>query len=219
MSTAPAFRRTPRPAMEAIFSAIHRGNLWGDPESVSGPGSGLARTARWREGLPPLLSRLGVRSLVDAPCGDFNWMRMLALDLDDYVGVDVVPGIVAANVHAYAGANRRFLQLDFTRDALPQADAILCRDGLVHLSFADIAGALGNFAGRARWLIATTFTAHAVNVDIETGGWRPLNLQRPPFNFPPPQGLVDEKRLDDSGASMHKHLAAWDVSSLPTLRE
>jgi hypothetical protein len=211
MTPAPPFGRTPRSAMEAIFSEIHRGNLWGDPESVSGPGSGLRRTALWRDGLAELLQRLGVRSLVDAPCGDFLWMNALALDLDDYVGVDVVPELVAANARAYARPGRRFLALDFTRDALPHADAVLCRDGLVHLSFADIADALRNFAHSAQWLIATTFTTLEANADIATGGWRPLNLQRPPFDFPAPIALLDERRLDDHGVSVHKHLGVWDL--------
>ena len=204
--------------MEAIFSAIHRGNLWGDPESVSGPGSGLQRTAKWRDGLAALLRRLGVRSLVDAPCGDFQWMRALALDLDDYVGVDIVTELIAHNTDAYAEPGRRFVPLDFTRDPLPRADAILCRDGLVHLSFVDIAEALRNFASSARWLVATTFTTLDVNADVETGGWRPLNLERPPFSFPPPIALLDERRLDDAGVSVHKHLGAWEIAGLPRHR-
>jgi len=61
--------------MPSVFSQIHRNNLWGEQESVSGNGSSLAATANLRQELPPLLAGLNVTSLLDAPCGDFNWMK------------------------------------------------------------------------------------------------------------------------------------------------
>src|SRR5689334_2969418 len=63
------------PSMQDIFSSIYLDNSWGDPESVSGRGSTLARTEVVRRKLPILLASVGAKSLLDAPCGDFNWMQ------------------------------------------------------------------------------------------------------------------------------------------------
>jgi len=195
--------RSPRPnpsevtAREEIFSNIYSGNLWGDAESVSGPGSNRDRTAAFRAELPPLLEACGVRTLLDAPCGDFNWMRELPWKLDRYIGIDIVREIIDRNQSAYGTATRTFMRLDIVTDPLPKADAIVCRDCLVHFSLADIRQALLNFErSGAGYLLATTFPRAEGNSDIQTGGWRPVNLERPPFNFPPPLGLIDEKRRD-----------------------
>jgi len=100
----------------------------------------------------------------------------------------------------------------FTRDPLPHADLILCRDGLVHLSFADIRAALRNFRrSGARWLLATTFIAHEHNDDIRTGGWRMLNLERLPFHLPPPATLIDERRPMPDGSDSGKRLGLWEL--------
>ena len=70
------------------FERIHETNLWGADTSVSGVGSELAATAAIRERLPALLQERGVRSMLDAPCGDHRWMASVALDLDLYVGME-----------------------------------------------------------------------------------------------------------------------------------
>ena len=66
---------------------------------------------------------------------------------------------------------------DITRDALPRADVILCRDCLVHFSFKDIFAAIDNFKkSQSRYLLATTFIAFSENLDVATGEWRRLNM-------------------------------------------
>ena len=68
---------------------------------------------------------------------------------------------------------------------LPAADAVLCRDCLVHFSLADVWAALGNIRDSgARYLIATTFSDRTYNDDAHTGCWRTLNMEAPPFAFP-----------------------------------
>jgi hypothetical protein len=61
-----------------VFTHHYQQNEWGDQESISGPGSTLEYTANLRAKLPELCERLGVRPLLDAPCGDFNWVREIA---------------------------------------------------------------------------------------------------------------------------------------------
>jgi SAM-dependent methyltransferase len=200
--------------MEQVFRDAYWRNIWGDPESVSGPGSGLVRTAPFRDQIPQLLTELGATSLLDAGCGDFNWMKEVSLPLERYVGIDIVPELIDHNRQQYSEAKRSFIQGDIVRTELPRVDVILCRDCLVHLSFEHAWMALRNFQrSRSCYLLATTFVELTDNVDIETGGWRRLNLERPPFSFPSPEKCIDEKCPRPGGED--KQLALWRLDSIP----
>ena len=199
----------------AIFGRIYRENAWGDGESVSGPGSRRDRAAAFVGDLVAALRHLEVRTLLDAACGDFNWAAPLADAVDQYIGADVVPDLVAANQARHASPRRAFVRLDITRDALPAADAVLCRDCLVHFSLADVWAALGNIRDSgARYLIATTFSDRTCNDDAHTGWWRTLNMEAPPFAFPAPLLSVDERCTGWDGRYRDKRLGIWPVASL-----
>src|SRR6476660_5261354 len=90
-----------RAYMESVFAPFYTDNRWGDSESASGPGSNLEATAKLRSELPVLLAELGARTLLDAACGDFNWMKETDLRLEHYTGVDVIGDIVVRNQRLY----------------------------------------------------------------------------------------------------------------------
>ena len=64
-----------------VFREKFINNLWGSDESVSGPGSSIMQTESIRSVLPGLLESLRVKVLLDAPCGDFHWMKMINLPI------------------------------------------------------------------------------------------------------------------------------------------
>jgi len=203
--------------LTARFERIVRTNLWGATTTASGVGSEIAAAAAVREALPDLLRRLGVRSLLDAPCGDAGWIADCIQDLD-YTGVDIVSSLIAANtLRAQRGEIAgRFLTADITRDPLPGADLVLCRDCLVHLSFGHIQRAVTYFrASGARWLLTTTFPEWGVNVDCEDGDWRALNMQCAPFNWPTPIVLINERCDEGDGGWRDKSLGLWRLADLP----
>ena len=205
-----------RHSVADVFARIYHSNHWRGGASVSGEGSGRAQTWAVEEALPPLLRALGADVLLDLPCGDFGWMQHVDLPVTRYVGADIVPALIDRNTARYADARRAFALLDLTRDALPAADVLLCRDCLVHLSFADIARALANVRGsRIEYMLATTFPACPANEDAVTGDWRPLDLTRAPFSFPPPLGLIDERCTEGEGRFADKSLGLWRVADLP----
>ncbi|MGI9258176.1 MAG: hypothetical protein ACR2QQ_05025, partial [Gammaproteobacteria bacterium] len=83
---------------EQIFTHYYDVNQWKDAESFSGVGSTLANTRNIRRELPGLLTKLGVRSFLDAPCGDYNWFRELRGEIElNYVGGDIVKPLVEKN--------------------------------------------------------------------------------------------------------------------------
>src|ERR1051326_412788 len=77
----------------AEFTGIFEQNAWGAPESVSGPGSNVARASLFRADLEALVRSIKPRTLLDAPCGDFNWLRHFDLGIERYVGIDIVPAL------------------------------------------------------------------------------------------------------------------------------
>jgi glycosyltransferase involved in cell wall biosynthesis len=209
-------------AMQAIFERRYRENLKAGDETVCGPGSTLSQTGRLRRELPGLLRELGIGSVIDAPCGDFNWMRHVDLSVNSYLGVDIVGALVERNLALCANARRSFRQADLTSDILPHADLIFCRDALVHMSFDGIRRALKNFvASGATFLLTTNFGPHRRNAEIVTGDWRPLNFEAPPFDFPAPIRRLIEDCTEMGGIYADKSLSLWrlgDLAATPFLR-
>jgi hypothetical protein len=198
------------------FQRIHNVNLWGAAQSTSGLGSEPDATAVLRRELPRLLARLGIGSLLDAPCGDAGWINAANPGVR-YVGVDIVPDLIT-RVRARAAAADiagEYHLADITGDLLPRCEAVLCRDCLVHLSFANIERAVANFRScGATWLIATTFPEWQTNRDCEDGDWRALNLQRAPFNWGAPLELLNENCTEAGGGWRDKSLGVWRLSDV-----
>jgi SAM-dependent methyltransferase len=191
---------------EARFDAIYRGNHWRNPESASGFGSSMEATAVARSALAEIIARYSVTSILDIPCGDFNWMRHVDFE-GSYCGADIVRDLVAVNQLRYGSDQRRFVVLDVISDSLPRSDLILCRDCLNHLSIDEAVRALTNVvASGSRYVLLTHYPMTKINRSQRSGfDYRPLNLERPPFNWPQPIGFWEEPR--EPG----KTLALWKI--------
>jgi Methyltransferase domain len=193
------------------FQRIHDTNLWGAAESVSGLGSEIDATASLRAELPTLLRRLEVTSLLDAPCGDAGWIARTDLGVR-VAGIDIVPDLIDRLRERVARGEIAgdYHLADLTADDLPRCDAILCRDCLVHFSFANIDRAVANFrCSGARWLITTTFPDWQDNRDCEDGDWRALNFERAPFSWGRPIELLNENCTEAGGGWRDKSLGVW----------
>jgi hypothetical protein len=135
-----------------------------------------------------MFEKYSIRTVFDAPCGDFNWMRqVVAENRIRYVGGDIVPALVRINQSDHGDSQTNFINFNLTCDRFPEADLWLCRDCLFHLCYREIHKALGNFTqSGVRFVLLPNHRGSAAfeNHDIRTGGFRKLNLQAPPFNFP-----------------------------------
>ncbi|MDR4926190.1 class I SAM-dependent methyltransferase [Peribacillus simplex] len=201
--------------MKDLFTNIYNNNMWGNSESVSGPGSSLTQTKTLIQELPGLIKQLQIKKMLDAPCGDFNWMKEIYKNTESYIGIDIVDEIIKGNKKKYPFNNVQFFHMDITKDRLPTSDLILCRDCLVHFSISDIHLALNNFkASQSRYLLTTTFTNHTCNNEIRTGSWRPLNLEIEPFNFPKPILVINENCTEGEMKFTDKSLALWDLNNI-----
>jgi hypothetical protein len=218
----PAARRMrakllPGRTRSSAFARIYRAGGWRGPQpTASGSGSDLDQTARVRAALPGLVADLNVTTLVDAPCGDFYWMQECDLAVDMYIGIDIVPELVETNSLRYGRPGRGFQVCDLVNGAIPHSDLILCRDCFVHLTSDEVRAAVRNFQRSAStYLLTTTFCDLQVNDDLDQpGGWRPLNLEVAPFNFPPPLRLINEGCSEFDGRYPDKSLGLWRLADL-----
>lgn len=200
-----------------IFTDIYNKNAWRSNESVSGPGSTLEFTTQLRSELPKIFEKYDIKSVVDAPCGDFNWMKEVDRSaLDFYIGVDVVSQIIDKDRDRYKDGTTKFQTLDITSDTIPRSDLIICRDCLFHFSNADIFKTIANFKrSGASYLLTTTHTDVARNKSIITGGFSLVNLEQKPFNFPKALEYLDDRGKYPVGHVQHnRKLGLWKLSDL-----
>ena len=195
------------------FAAIYKNQVWRNDRaagSLSGLGSELENTEAIRSHLSSVLESIGSQTLLDIGCGDFTWMHLVKLPTR-YIGVDIVPEVIQANVTQFGSENRTFYVLDATRDPMPPADTVLCREVLFHLSFDDIWRVVENVRNcGAKFLIATSDKDIQLNADIKSGDFRLLNLQKSPFRFPRSRLLIQ-----DNAVAKDRVLSIWEVSAIP----
>jgi len=198
------------------FSKIYSNNTFGGTKSRSGEGSSMVQTAEIRRVLPQVIQEYGIESFMDAPCGDYYWMREMKLGVKQYIGVDIVDAVIEQNQRQFGESFTTFMCLNLVEDRLQKVDLIFCRDCLVHLTFEDIHKVISNFKkSESRYLLTTTFTKRKSNKDlIGADIWRPLDLQLPPFNFPKPLKLIDEKCTEYNGNFADKHLGLWLLNEI-----
>jgi hypothetical protein len=195
---------------KGIFTKVYSSDWWGSPESKSGSGSQLSRTETFRAELQAWVAQNRIASLLDAPCGDYNWMRHVQFPDDfRYVGGDIVGELIAANRRRFPGVH--FVEMDIISDALPAVDAWLCRDAMIHFPNAPVSTVIERFCGsNIGYLLATTFPSVAANRDIEFGQYRPLNLTVAPFNMPQPERIL----CDDEDVSRGRVVGVWSRAAV-----
>ena len=190
------------------FSKIYAINYWGNSESVSGKGSTVEHTEKLREFLPYIFKKYKVGIVFDAPCGDFNWMRLVVDKLDvNYLGADIVPELIKNNKQNYQTEKISFIEMDLTKDLFPNADLMICRDCLFHLSFEDTKKLLKNFLdSNIEYLLTTTYANKSlfVNTDIVSGHFRLIDLTISPYNFPSsPLEMIEDWKFPDHKRFMY----------------
>ena len=187
----------------------------------SGSGSTIRRTRRLRRALPGLLRDLEVKTFLDAPCGDWNWMQDVDLTGVKYIGGDISKELIDEVAAKYKGPNRKFVHLDLATDKLPKCDLIMVRECLIHLT------------NKNRWRVFENIHKAKIphmllTVDLvdenrplsEDGQHANFNPMVAPFNFPKPVSHIPEshdeldldKDVTDAGAGpwqRRRTMALW----------
>jgi hypothetical protein len=201
------------------FSEIYKNNLWSSSESLSGDGSEVAYTEPLRKWLVSNILKLKVKDFVDAPCGDYNWMKLVTPKVDiNYIGLDIVDSLISKNKLEYGSPTVDFRIANICEDVLPACDIIMVRDCLFHLSDDDINKFLNNLVRTDyKYLLTTTHkVGHEFkNSNIITGDFRIIDLFSEPFNFD--SKLVSDRVNDyPQGYSTKREMILVEKQFVPT---
>ncbi len=182
-------------------------------ESRSGDGSTKAYTQKLRQALPRVFSFLNVKTFLDAPCGDWNWMQMVDLSNMHYIGMDIVEEIVDKNQKNFGNSAVEFKHSDITTDPIPDADLMMVRDCLFHLTHELSWSFFENFCDSNVPFLLVSCHENKINTPVEhVADFRPLNLRVAPFHFPPPAIAIND--TPDFGSFPKRIMGVWSKTEI-----
>jgi hypothetical protein len=197
--------------MKEIFEKIIKHRYWKD--ALCGTGSTMLFTEPLRANLKPFLEKHNLKSMLDAPCGDYTWMSQTALpDNFKYIGADIVANLITTAKATYPGVE--FHCLDITRDPLPAVDVLFCRDCLIHLSIDDIQLAFKNIINSDIQYVMLTNYHKPEMLDITTGGFRGTNFTQSPFNFGAPIDSILDWVPGTANENNIRDMSLWHRSTI-----
>jgi SAM-dependent methyltransferase len=163
------------------FEDIYRKGYWG---FGSGHGSLPKVTKGYRSFIEQFIVERGVKSVVDLGCGDWQFSRLIDWKGIDYLGLDIVPSVIDRNRVSFKRPGIRFEIAPANWQDLPAADLLICKDVLQHLTGETIRKFL-TVLPRYRLALLTNDVSpdSQINIDIQDGQYRPLDLRRPPFEL------------------------------------
>ena len=209
------------------FTQLYENNGFGGEESKSGPGSSLRDTSIVRTKLSQFIKEKNIQSIVDIPCGDFNWMKEVVGDCS-YLGGDIVEELIESNNKKYSTDKIKFKAIDILNDPIPEGDLLIVRDLIVHYPLEQgikitekikkskckyIASTTLCKKGNKVWDIVDKNNDIALNLDV--GRHYVVNLLTDPFNFPLPDYIIEEiPEIDNYDKGHRKTLSIWDKEKL-----
>ncbi|OIQ30517.1 MAG: SAM-dependent methyltransferase [Bacteroidetes bacterium MedPE-SWsnd-G2] len=127
---------------KAAMTQVYELNLWGgsDTDFYSGEGSHLPSIVNpYIEALTLWLKRFeNAISLCDLGCGDFNIGRQLVPYTNQYIGIDIVSELIKRNKEKFKIVGLEFQCKDISKSNLPDADCVVLRQVLQHLSNTEV---------------------------------------------------------------------------------
>lgn len=179
-------------SLEETFTKAYENRVWGtDPKGygTSGSGATLETTIEFREYLQNFLKEHQIRSVIDFGCGDWVWAYAIDWECVEYYGYDVVKSLIDRNTLMFSSSTVNFIHADALSVELPEADLLICKDVLQHLSNQDIHLFISKLNKFKYCIIQNDIYSDVpavnsqLNTDIARGEGRPLDLSKPPFSI------------------------------------
>lgn len=191
------------------FDEVYKQGMWQQGDALSGVGSEGPMADRYVTFVRQYALRHQLRTVFDGGCGDFAVGSRLAPHFDRYLAADVSPHIIGLNSRRYAGhewANVSFSVVNLAEDSFPDADLVLIRQVLQHLTNELIEKILRNLE-RSHWRRAL------ITEDVHD----------PLYNANPNQDLVSHtmrtRRVSGSGVFLDRPPFNRDARRIATFFE
>jgi len=203
--------------LKELFTSIYSKSMWNKKNDASEPfysGIGsrdIDTVNNYKNKIEIFLKSLNQElKIVDLGCGDFYVHSDLVYLSKSYYAVDIVKELIEFNKKKYSNLNVEFINLDITKDKLPEGNIILIREVLQHLSNHNIKNVLKNIKkNNYHYLIITevlpledNFIANKEFVDgphtrtsyLESA----VDVSKNPFNlkYKTQKKILDVKRKD-----------------------
>ena len=165
---------------EKRFNLIYKTNFWSSNESVSGYGSELKNTINIEKEIINIVKKYQIKSILDAPCGDFNWVKNVLDKNLSYIGGAIVQEIIDNNIRKFKS---------------------------IKLFFENFKKSKINYLLLTSYKLKDT-NKEIDNLDIPDGEYREIDLTRPPFLLPKPlHEILDKDELNkNSGFNCYLNL-------------
>ncbi|MFC0603874.1 class I SAM-dependent methyltransferase [Winogradskyella pulchriflava] len=134
-------KKTPWPTKD-VMRQIYEKHFWGGKafDFYSGEGSHTPEIIQpYIASVSDFLSAHNkALTVCDLGCGDFNVGKHLTKHTKTYIAIDIVESLIERNKTLFKEDNLEFRCLDIVEDELPQADCIILRQVLQHISNSEI---------------------------------------------------------------------------------
>lgn len=163
-----------------VFTDIYKRRVWGD-----GSGGGSVHSKPYIDYVNAMIAKHRPKVVFDIGCGDMVVASKFNLQGAKYIGWD------ASTFYAeeeQTGQHEIHDGKDALTDELPEADMMLCKEVLQHLSNAQVQTLLDRTSHYPTRIFCNSFDdeGHPLkrNSDIEMGDHRPVDLSQYPFMIP-----------------------------------
>jgi FkbM family methyltransferase len=162
-----------------IFGRIYKLDSW---SNGSGPGSRTKNVIEYRSFLERFIVENDIKTVTDFGCGDWQFSRFIDWSGISYTGIDVVSEVIERNA-SFTAANVSFEVFEALTD-LPGGDLLIAKEVLQHLPNSIVNDYLDAFCSSYKFVLVVNGAEplSQVNLDINPGEYRPLRLEKPPFN-------------------------------------
>jgi hypothetical protein len=123
-----------------VFSRIYQDRIWGNGTELnplSGSGSSPEVAKPYVDFVAAVIREFEISSVCDVGHGDWSMWRDYKFENVLYFGVDVADTLSTQNNAVYGTSTTQFRQIE-PHESLPEAELLLCKEVLQHLSNPDV---------------------------------------------------------------------------------
>jgi hypothetical protein len=168
--------------IKTAFSEVYKKKTWG---KGSGYGSNQFAAVKYIAMTKKLMRDLGISSIVEIGCGDFQIMKNVVDGSIQYTGYDVVSDLIQSNNTLHGSKNIEFI--DFTDyQELKNGDLLIIKDVLQHLPINENLRMLSSIH-KYKYVLVTNCIGHRkstiVNREVKPGEFTNIDLTANPYSL------------------------------------